>query len=161
MDQDLADNLLDREFSTLEIALSGTAARTAVTLDQYIQTRLSQGSAIDVIRADLLKDLREGGRIFGEFKRSIKAKTFGSINRIRDVGITSEFGTEIKYRWAAVLVNTCPDCMDRHGVSKSWEEWETEGMPRSGSTVCQHYCRCMLIPEEYSVMEPVKRDRRA
>jgi len=151
--------LLNREFETLAIILESVGARTAITLKEYIETRLLQGATEKAIFEELSTDLLSGGRIFGEFRNSIKATMTGTIQKFRDVG---EFGSldlreKKKFRWAAVLVNTCPDCFKRHGEVKTWDAWEAEGLPRSGHTVCKSYCQCMLIPEEYTVLEPIKR----
>ena len=115
-DKDKAFNeLINTELGTMEIYLTEKAARTAVTLNTYIKTRLLQGATKEAIKDYLLKDLNEGGRIFGEFRNAIKATAHGAINRLRDDGEWSEVGVIEKYRWVAVLVNTCPDCLSRHG----------------------------------------------
>ena len=105
---------VEKELATLEIVINGKIGRTLIALEEYIQMRQSQGATLDVIRADLLTDLEEGGRIFGEFKNAIKPTFAGSVNRFRDVGLLAETGISLKYRWVAVLVNTCDDCLDRH-----------------------------------------------
>lgn len=150
-------DLTTRELNTLEIFLTAKAERTTITLEEYIQTRILQGATREALKADLLRDLEEGGRIFGEFRNAVRATANGTINRFRDTGIFGELGTEQNYRWAAVLVKTCPDCIERHGKVKKWDEWEAEGLPRTGQTVCKENCRCMLIPEEFTVLEPIKR----
>lgn len=149
-----------RELDTLDIFLTSKASRTSITLEEYISSRIAQGTSRDVIRDDLLRDLNEGGRIFGEFRSAIRTTANGSINRIRDGAEFQELGVEESYRWAAVLVNTCPDCLERHGQEKTWEEWEAEGLPRTGATVCRENCKCMLVPAGSVVFEPIKRNRR-
>lgn len=154
------EELLDSENETLNIRLNAKVSRTALTIEEYIQTRLNSGTTIDIIRDDLLKDLQEGGRIFGEFRRSIKATVHGNTTRIRDIAQASENGLEdTKYQWVAVLVNTCPDCMERHGQVKTWTEWEEEGLPRTGQTVCGDNCHCGLIPASVTTMDqqPIQR----
>lgn len=148
---------IDKEMSTLEISLIAKVSRTAITLDEYIEIRLSQGTTIEVIRADLLKDLNEGGRIFGEFLNAVKPTFAGSVGRFRDVGAIAEIGIEKKWRWVAVLVNTCPDCLKRHNQAKIWEDWEAEGLPRTGATVCKEWCKCVLVPDVVAILEPIYR----
>lgn len=152
-DKEIFDKLSDREIETLQIMLWAKAARTSVTIEEYVQIRVLQGASYESIRNDLLTDLNEGGRIFGEFRRAIRATANGTINRFRDNAQFSELGIDKTYKWAAVLVRTCPDCMDRHGREQTWEEWEAEGLPRTGQTVCKENCRCMLIPGEMSVIK--------
>lgn len=151
---------IDKEIQTMDIFLTAKAVRTAVTIDEYIQTRLIQGASKDSLYAELIKDLEEGGRIFGEFRSAIRASSNGIINRARDGAVFSAIGIDTKYRWVAVLVNTCPDCLERHGQVKSWDEWEADGMPRTGITVCKENCRCILLPEDTTELDPIQRAKR-
>ena len=146
-----------KELATLDITLTAKVARSAITLEEYVQMRQTQGATLEVIRADLLKDLEEGGRIFGEFLNSLKPTFGGATHRFRDVGMLAETGAKQKYRWVAVLVNTCPDCLDRHNKVKLWADWEDEGLPRTGATVCKENCKCVLLPEKITELEPVYR----
>src|SRR3990167_263971 len=148
---------LDKELATLNISLSGKVGRTALTLTEYIQLRQIQGATLASIRADLLADLSEGGRIFGEFVNALKPTFAGSIHRFRDVGALAEMGVDTKYRWVAVLVNTCPDCLERHNKVRLWADWEADGLPRTGATVCKENCKCVLIPTEATETAPVMR----
>ncbi len=156
-------NLNDRinnEMNILDILLEAKAQRTIITLEEYIRMRRFSGASVEAIRADLLADLQEGGRIFGEFRNAIKATIDGAIHRFRDQAEISELGDEQKFRWVAVLINTCPDCLDRHGQVKTWDEWAAEGLPRTGQTVCRENCKCVLLPADSTVLEPVKRGNR-
>lgn len=148
---------IEKELDTLDIILTAKINRTALTIKEYIALRVSQGANLKVIREDLLTDLEEGGRIFGEFKNALRPTFAGSTNRFRDVGALAEMGVSNKYRWCAVLVNTCPDCLDRHNEVQSWQEWENEGLPRSGATVCGQNCKCVLLPAEATELEPIYR----
>lgn len=154
----LASNAINKELTTLDIILAAKIGRTALTLEEYVQMRLSQGATREAIRADLLTDLEEGGRIFGEFKNALQPTFAGSTNRFRDVGMLAETGIDKQWRWVAVLVNTCPDCLERHNLIKKWADWEEEGLPRSGATVCGQNCKCVLLPEEVASLEPIMRD---
>ncbi len=149
---------IEKELNTLEIILAAKIGRTALSLEEYIQMREAQGATLEVIRADLLIDLQEGGRIFGEFKNSLQPTFAGSTSRFRDIGTLAETGISETYRWVAILVNTCPDCLDRHNQVKKWAEWEEEGLPRSGATVCGQNCKCILVSAEATVLkEPIYR----
>lgn len=159
-DNPLYDELINREIQGADIFLSSKAARTAVTIQEYIETRLLHGANLDVIKADLLADLEEGGRMFGEFRNAVRATSNGIMNRVRDDSVFSVIGIETSYRWVAVLVNTCPDCLERHGRVQKWAQWEEEGLPRTGQTVCKENCRCVLLPEDTTEIEPIKRERR-
>jgi hypothetical protein len=153
----LDDELINREINAMSIFLWGKTSRTAITLEEYIQTRLIEGVSRETIREELLQDLDEGGRIFGEFRNAIRATANGVSNRMRDASEFADLGVITTYRWSAVLIKTCPDCIDRHGQVKTWEEWEAEGLPRTGHTVCKEYCRCVLLPADMTALEPVMR----
>ena len=156
-DKEILKAGIDRELEVLEIALTTKVTRTAVTLEEYINIRLTQGVTLKAIETDLLKDLEEGGRIFGEFRNAMKATYGGSLLRFRDIGQVAEIGIDTKYRWVAVLINTCPDCLVRHGNVATWDKWEAEGLPRTGQTVCKENCKCVLIPDKATKTEPIYR----
>ncbi len=156
----LFSDFIDREIQTLEIFLTSKAIKTASTLEEYIAVRLLQGSTRDSIEKELTDDLDNGGRIFGEFRSAIRATSNGVINRTRDTAIFSDVGIEDNFRWVAVLVNTCPDCLERHGVEHSYTEWEIIGLPRTGTTVCKENCRCMLLPASTAIIDPIQRTKR-
>ena len=156
-DENLFNELMAREMSVMAINLTAEASKTAISLEKFIQMRLLSGASPESIEAQLQDDLVNGGRVFGEFRNVLKSTAIGSTNRTRDVAYYSQFETTKKYRWSAVLVNTCPDCMERHNQSKTWDEWEEEGLPRTGATVCREYCHCVLIPDKFVEIDPIKR----
>ena len=155
----ILNDLNQKEITTMQIFLTAKAANTAVTIDAYIKTRLAQGADPAVIESDLLDDLNNGGRIFGEFRNAIAATVKGVTNRTRDNAIFADLGTETPYRWIAVLVNTCDDCLERHNQVQTWDEWELEGLPRTGATICRENCQCLLLPAATTEVEPIMRGK--
>lgn len=156
-EEQIFDEFMDREAETLEIMLATSVSRTALSIDEYIQVRQAQGASLESIQNDLLNDLTTRGRIFGELRNSLKATINGSINRLRDNAMFSELGIdETKYRWVAVLVNTCPDCLDRHGIVAEFNVWQADGLPRTNQTVCKQFCKCVLIPADVTDLENVQ-----
>lgn len=160
VDERILRELASKENNSLEILLASRASKASLNLNEFIEFSLAQGVSRDQIRDLLVTDLNTGGAIFGDFRRSLRTTANGTINRLRDGGQFSESGVETTYKWAAVFVNTCPDCESRHGVEHTWEEWERLGLPRTGQTICRENCRCMLIPSEHSVLKPIKIDAR-
>ena len=161
---DILREAINREIASMTILLTAKASRTAITLQEFIQNAIVTGSDPAEIEALLLDDLKNNGRIFGEFTRAIKATANGAINGFRDSGSLAEFGLDDQFRWVAVLINTCVDCLPRHnGPAMTWAEWEARGLPRTGFTVCKQNCKCMLIPvDELSELNtkddlPIKR----
>jgi len=76
--------------------------------------------------------------------------------------------------WQAVLVNTCPDCLELHGTTKPRSVWIREGVPNQRPTLCvknkNARCHCQLIdvdtaPSRTDIRAPIliqqKRIRRA
>ena len=156
-DKKIMEIAFDKEIETLDILLIARVRRSAITLQEYIDLSLAQGVDPGILEANLLDDLNKGGKIFGELLNSIKTTVAGSFGRLRDGSQMALIGTDTKYRWVAVLINTCPDCLDRHGKVMKWEDWEAEGMPRTGQTVCGGNCHCVLLPEQASELLPIQR----
>jgi len=160
--EELLNEFEVRELESLSILLNGSVSKSAVSIEEFINIRFTQGASEEAIRTQLLNDLESGGRLFGEFRNSIRSTASGSLNRTRDSAFFSEVGIEDNYRWSAVLVNSCPDCVGNHGKVDTWEGWEASafGLPRSGGTICRQYCQCVLLPEESTELEPVLRGKK-
>ena len=164
-DEEIIDELELREQASMTILLSAAAERTAITINEYIQLRLTQGASAKFIEAELIKDLNEGGRVFGQFRNAVKATARGNLRRVADIGNFTENGIEIDYTWITVQDNkVCPDCGPLHGDTRKWDEWEGSifGLPRSGGTVCRDNCRCILALSDAPAFpaEPVIRKKR-
>lgn len=133
-------------------------SRKTISLDEYIKHRLNQGETKENIQKELLKDLKEGGQIFGDFRKAIKATPNCIIHNFK---YSEQWTKDIavkKYRWVSVLDNdTCSDCLERHAQDKSMEEWEKEGLPRAGFTACKQNCRCILVDADKTILRPIKK----
>lgn len=136
------------QMNSMEIGLSTAVRRATASLEEIIDRLRIQGLSDGRILETLEQDLADGGRIFGEFRRAVKATTEGTIGSISTDAYLDEFGTDIDFTWIAALVNTCEDCLSRHGDVRPYPEWEKEGLPRSGWSVCRANCQCVLVPEE-------------
>lgn len=154
------DQFSQREIDTMTVYLTAKASRTAISIEEYINTRLMQGASQESIESDLLDDLNNNGRMFAEFRNAVRATSNGVIARSRDNALFSEVGVDEQYRWIAVLINSCPDCIERHGTSLTYAEWESAGLPRTGATVCREYCQCMLLPAKTAILDPIMRNRK-
>jgi len=94
-------------------------------------------------------DLATNGRIFGEFRNTIKRGIVSAIMQASRVGADRVYGSSMMFRWVSVgTPKICPDCEDRIGEVRSWEEWESLGFPASGFSVCKEFCYCQLVPED-------------
>jgi len=71
--------------------------------------------------------------------------------------------------WVWVTVedlHVCVDCRPRHDVIRTLLEWEQLGMPKSGWSICDERCRCMIMPAVFArahldMTSPIQLDRAA
>ena len=97
-------------------------------------------------------DFASNGRIFGEFRNTIKRGVVSSVMQASRVGADRVYGDSMMFRWVSVgTPKICGDCTARIGEVRSWEEWESLGLPASGFSVCKEYCYCQLVPEGISM----------
>jgi hypothetical protein len=112
---------------------------------------------MDNIKQRLIDDLENNGPIFGSFRAAVKNTVKSVNNRVRD---SVEFGKILnvkRWRWVAVLRNTCEDCIARHGKVFTFDEWSEKGLPRAGFTICQENCQCVLLPADTTELAPIRR----
>ena len=124
------------------------AERIGQEAERLARSGVSQQSIIGVLDTDF----NQRGRIFGEFRNSIKRGIIGGINQA--FRRTGEMGQ--KLRWITVSKNVCPDCESRAGQLDTWEGWESRGMPSSGWSVCKEYCYCQLMPEDIEMDDTIE-----
>ena len=97
-------------------------------------------------------DLATNGRIFGEFRNTIKRGIVSATMQASRVGADRVYGDSVMMRWVSVgTPRICPDCEERIGEVRSWDEWESLGLPASGFSVCKEFCYCQLVPENVSM----------
>ena len=111
------------------------------------------GAISDILRADLANN----GRIFGEYRNTIKRGIVSSIMQSSRVGQDSVHGDRIeRFKWISVgSPKICPDCELRDGQLATWKEWEAIGFPASGFSVCKEFCYCVLVPESVEIDQQV------
>lgn len=152
---DLGNNI-NIDLETMELLLVSKAKRGALTIQEFIDLAIANGTSKEVLRDELIRDLREGGRIFSEFRASVRATATGTLKRASDSGQFSYLEEIVTYRWSAVGdKHVCEDCISRHGQVKSMDDWESFGLPATGQTVCKENCRCVLIPEDVVKIDPI------
>lgn len=155
---------LNRDFAididTMRILMTAKASKTAITIEEFIRLSLANGASPESVQAELIRDLNEGGRIFGEFRSAIRATSNGVIHRMVDSAQYAEMINVPRWRWVAVLVNSCDDCIERHGRTMTWAEWEEQGLPKTGHTVCKELCKCKLMPADSTVLKPIVRKKK-
>ena len=114
---------------------------------------LRNAGVTDAAILDILgNDLATNGRIFGELRNTIKRGIISSIMQASRVGADRVYGDSVMMRWVSVgTPKICVDCTPRIGQIRSWDEWESLGLPASGFSVCKEFCYCQLVPEEVSM----------
>lgn len=86
---------------------------------------------------------------------AIEAKKLVRTMELRAQGLWGRSGaSEARAIWIAVLVGSCPDCVDRHGEEHTMREWAGLGLPGSESILCRQHCRCYLAPVDMFEGEP-------
>ena len=109
---------------------------------------ISEAASLDILG----NDLATGGRIFGEFRNTIKRGIVSATMHASRVGQDRIYGDSVDMQLVSVgSPKICVDCEDRISLVRSWNEWEAVGLPASGFSVCKEFCYCQLIPSEISM----------
>ena len=116
-------------------------------IERLTKSGLDEQSIIRVLE----QDFNTNGRIFGEFRNSIKRGIVGGINQaFRRAGEVGE-----KLRWVTVSKNPCSDCVSISGEVDSYDNWVARGLPGSGWSLCRENCYCQIIPESVEIEESI------
>tara|TARA_Y100001963_G_C6765313_1_gene441866 strand:+ start:200 stop:1576 length:1377 start_codon:yes stop_codon:yes gene_type:complete len=117
-------------------------------LEKSVFSMTQAGASQDIIKQTLANDMGTGGRIFGQLRNDTKASIVDGINQSAKMGQYANYDLDKgEFAWVAVGGHrVCLDCDGRAGQKMTFEEWEGEGLPGSGWSVCQGYCYCVLDP---------------
>lgn len=124
------------------------AERLQQEIERLGRNGVSEQSIIDVIT----QDFNTKGRIFGEFRNSIKRRVTGGINQV----FRREGEVGGKLRWVGMSKNICSDCLDRSGQVDTYDGWIARGLPSSGWSLCRDYCYCQLIPVDIETDDKIQ-----
>ncbi len=128
----------------------------ATRIEREIAILRGSGVGDRAIVQILSDDLRDGGRIFGEFRNTIKRGIVGGVMQGFRIGQDNIYGDSVMMRWVSVgSPRICDDCASRVGQIDTWENWQAEGLPASGFSVCKENCYCQLIPEDIEIDDKV------
>ena len=126
-------------------------------LEREIALLRNAGVSEFAIKDILRNDLTTNGRIFGEFRNTIKRGIVSAIMHASRSGQDRVYGDSVNMRWISVgTPKICVDCESRIGEVRTWSEWESLGLPASGFSVCKEYCYCQLIPDSYPMPNVVQ-----
>ena len=110
------------------------------------------GVSSNVIKSTLNTDMKNGGKIFGQLRNETKETLVGGVNKASGIGQYETYlnnGVTEKSMFVWVTASghrICQDCVARAGAEKTFKDWESEGVPGSGATVCGGYCYCVIDP---------------
>ena len=118
------------------------------SIEKTISSMSNAGVSNTIIKETLERDMMTGGRIFGQLRNDTKANIVDGINQSAKMGQYENYELDKGFfQWVSVGGHKiCPDCAGRAGVELTFKEWEREGIPGSGWSVCQGYCYCVLDP---------------
>ena len=117
--------------------------------NKAVRAQAAAGMSANAIKAGLLNDMQTGGRVFGEIRNSIKGSLVEGINQSSRAGQFQALDPESDtlFTWVTVAGHkVCLDCAPRGGQQKTLKEWEQEGLPGTGWSVCKGYCYCIIDP---------------
>ena len=118
------------------------------SLEKSVYTMTQAGTSPEIIKQTLKNDMGTGGRIFGQLRNDTKASIVDGINQSAKMGQYKNYDLDKgEFAWVTVGGHrVCMDCDGRAGQKMTFAEWESEGLPGSGWSVCQGFCYCVLDP---------------
>ena len=153
--EEITQNLEEEDENILLWATLGVSFGIDIFLtriEREIALLRNAGISESAIVNILSNDFASNGRIFGEFRNTIKRGIVSSVMQASRAGQDRVHGDSMRFRWVSVgTPKICIDCTDRIGEVRTWEEWEALGLPASGFSVCKEFCYCQLVPEEVSM----------
>ena len=88
-DEQIKEIIASFETLTLTNVITDSQSAT-ITLRSYIGNQLKNGIDPAVIKANLINDLKNGGQLFGSFRKAIRTRVFNGIEKTADAGIQVE-----------------------------------------------------------------------
>ena len=147
MPEEIPEHLEDM-WLTFTTSMGIIVDKQALTLQDIINRMLTSGMTKAEVKANLIRDLREGGQIFGDFRKQFKSTVKWGIEETarRESTAGVDLETEL-WEWLAIADNKiCGDCGDRAlKEPMKYAEWQGMGLPGTGATICQQNCRCRLV----------------
>ncbi len=137
----------EKEMQQVAIFLNAEADLLADRLELKIKGMMAKGMVPDAILGVLRTDLREGGQLFGGFASTLRRNVFPVIDNVAQGALMQANPDEGGWKWITTSYEPCRDCLPRHGQVKTYSEWESLGLPRSGFSVCGENCKCVLAPK--------------
>ena len=142
----------DKILLTITVQAEGIGNMVLTEVKKLAAAGMGEGEILDYLK----RDFDTGGRISGIIRNTFSRTVSETLDWIPQEMMHAKFPGAKTWTWITVSDDRrCDDCAERHGESRTWEEWEAIGLPGAGSTVCGDRCRCELVPDgEYGVEIP-------
>lgn len=145
----------ERILQRLILKIRADAEDLGQRMASELQKLMAAGMDEKGILAFLRKDIAEGGPLFGVIRNTMSANLAGGVGEIQQEAVREQFPDAEEWTWIDVQDDReCEDCLGRHGLTKSYAEWEAIGLPGVGATRCRYRCRCELVPREEVGKDP-------
>ena len=135
--EEITENLEEEDENVLLWATLGISFGIDIfltRLEREVALLRNAGVTESAILDILGNDLTRHGRIFGEFRNTIKRGIVSATMQASRLGADRVYGDSVAMRWISVgSPKICIDCEARIGEIRTWDEWEALGLPASGS----------------------------
>jgi len=152
-------NLNEEDENTLLWATLGVGFAIDVfvsRVEQQINIFRQAGLSDESIINSLETDLRTNGRIFGEFRNSIRRGIVSGIMQGSRIGQDKVYGNQLM-QWISVgTPKICSDCESRVGRIESYQDWIAQGLPATGWSLCREFCYCQLVPDNVEIEDKIQ-----
>lgn len=118
------------------------------------QRLLATGAKAPDVSKEMIKMLLDGRGPIVDFQKRVETIERNTLRREASATEIEEYkkiavGDE-DWQWIAISANPCPDCQIRAGAILSYKQWENQGLPGDGETICRESCMCKLLPVSVS-----------
>jgi hypothetical protein len=146
MASDIQPDDYELEISKSSIDFMANAAIHRIVAD--VLDMRTMGRSQDTIRASITTDIANGRLGVGQLRSQINDETEKLQQRFLGQATSDEMNTldDELLMWYSIGRNTCKDCIARHGTVQTDDEWNIDGQPAMGQTICRTKCQCKLVP---------------
>lgn len=141
--------------STIEIILQGLEKTLNKSIDDYVsavqskaQDMISRGIDPAEVRKLVMADIANNTGDFKQLTGTLGSQVDKALGQTAlDTSNEAVKGLTKQFEWVwEPGASHCETCEERNGKVKSFDDWESIGLPGAGTTDCGIYCKCTLMP---------------